>query len=151
MARKKGGSDRDRFESLLHNHLRHRAASTPPLIANNHLDDDTLTAFTEGRLNQPESTPIISHLIDCTLCRRATAELIQLAEDLGENAREAAIVPQSEPGRIRRLLESLAARLTVSDEAAVAAYGEQTDKGDSADEVDAEKKKTQQNSDAETK
>ncbi|MEJ7618182.1 MAG: hypothetical protein WKF30_14735 [Pyrinomonadaceae bacterium] len=151
MEETKGGGERQRFESLLHHHLQRRAALAPPLSAGDHLDEDALAAFTEGRLSKTESTPVVSHLIDCSFCRHTTAHLFRLAAELGEFEHESEALRQPQPqesGRVRQLLESLAARvLPASDESAVFAYqvrAEETEElNDSGQEGNAEESKAE--------
>jgi hypothetical protein len=85
-----------------------------------HLDDDSMAAFVEGRLEENESSSLISHLVQCSSCRFTTAQLVRL---------ESQVDPESEapadagPGRMRSFIESLAARITPSfEEDAVFAY-----------------------------
>lgn len=135
--REKQDTTSQRFEALLQHHLQRRATLTPPLAAGDHLDDDTLAAFTEGRLSETQSTPVISHLISCHLCRHGTAQLLQLAAEMGEFEHEPVATPAPDRGRLRQLLDSLAARvLPAADDSAVFAYqarAEETQE-DAADE-----------------
>jgi len=50
---------------MVHLHLRRRAQIAPPIAPDEHLDDDLLSAFTEGRLNENESAPVLKHLVAC--------------------------------------------------------------------------------------
>jgi hypothetical protein len=85
-------------------------------LAGAHLDEDALSSFIEGRLSERESGPIVSHLVGCNSCRRFTAELMRLESEVGDAEAIAPPVAE-EPGRIRQLLEDLAARvLPASDE-----------------------------------
>jgi hypothetical protein len=81
---------------------------------NAHLDEDALCAFVEGRIQETESSPVISHLVGCGPCRRITAQLIrfdsQFAPEQGSTA------PDEGPGRLRSFLERTAARVTPSFE-----------------------------------
>ena len=85
-----------------------------------HLDEDAICAFVEGRLEESESAPVITHLVVCAPCRHTTAQLIRL---------ESQFNPESDPppvestGPVRSLLEHLAARITPSfEEDVVFAY-----------------------------
>jgi hypothetical protein len=103
---------------MIHQHLLHRAATGTPAgvyLAGAHLDEDALSAFIEGRLSDRESTPIVSHLVSCNSCRRFTAELMRLESEVGD-IEITAQPPAEEPGRIRRLLEDLAARVLPSSD-----------------------------------
>lgn len=103
-------------------HLRRRADSAPPVASGEHLDDDLLSVFTEGRLSDSESAPILKHLVACSFCRHITAQLVRLESTVEEPA-EALPTTQEDPGRIRRLLDDLASRALVSsDDEAVFAY-----------------------------
>lgn len=123
MARqKKNGPDTDAARRMVEAHLRYREQLSPAGGAGEHLDEDRLAAFVEGSLSEAESAPLVAHLVGCSFCRRATAQLVRLEEELGDLA-PAHVSEAPEPGRIRRLLDSLAARvLPQSDEDAVFAY-----------------------------
>jgi hypothetical protein len=116
MPRPKSNKESARFRQMVHEHLRQaRASFAARSYVGTHLDEDALSAFVEGRLNELESTPVVRHLVSCASCRHITAQLIRLDTDL--SASEAPIhTPASseEPGRIRRLLESLASRVLPS-------------------------------------
>lgn len=121
MPRPKSNKESERLRSLVHGHLRQRASLAPTLTAGAHLDEDMLTAFTEGRLSVTESTPIVKHLVTCSSCRHITAQLVRLDTQLAAEERPAP-VPQEEPHRIRRLLADLAARVLPSTDSEVFAY-----------------------------
>ena len=107
---------------MVHQHLRRRALVALPMLAQSHLDEDALSAFVEGRLSEPESAPVVKHLVACSFCRNITAQLVRLDSEVGESMQSASPA-QEEPGRIRRLLEDLASRVfTSSDDEAVFAY-----------------------------
>jgi hypothetical protein len=144
MKKPKGGSEHDRMQALIHHHLRRRASFEPPLAASEHLDADALASFTEGRLTETEAKPVISHLIACAFCRHTSARLFNLAFELGDFAGDApAPNAAPEPGRIRRLLESLAARvLPASDETAVFAYHVHPDEAEEGKSEDEQPEKT---------
>jgi hypothetical protein len=93
-------------------------------MAGAHLDEDALSAFVEGRLGEKESAPFIKHLIACGFCRRITAQLIRLDNELG--AFKETVKPlevEDEPGRLGRFLADLASRvLSSSEDDAVFAY-----------------------------
>ena len=95
------------------------AESLPePLDA--HLDEDAICAFVEGRLEEAESAPVITHLVACTPCRHTTAQLIRLESQFDP---ESESIPGENSGTVRSLLERLAARVTPSfEEDAVFAY-----------------------------
>lgn len=65
----------DSFQVLLARYLNLSTQTTPK---SEHLDQDTLNAFAEGKLSRRESTPVVSHLADCSFCRNITSELVRL-------------------------------------------------------------------------
>lgn len=107
------------IHNLIGDYLRHRVSSDNAEAA--HLDDDKLTAFVEGRLNEKELTPVIKHLVDCGFCRKITAQLVKLQEELGEKEMTIPVVV-GEPGRVRRFLEGITIRFFGDDEESVYAY-----------------------------
>ncbi|MGH9903308.1 MAG: hypothetical protein ACRD68_15995 [Pyrinomonadaceae bacterium] len=122
MPRQKKNINDETVRRMIEHHLRRRVQTAPAARRGGHLDEDTLAAFVEGSLSQPETAPLITHLVACTSCRHATAQLIRLESEMGE-AEIVQPAAQPEPGRIRRLLETLAARvLPESGEDAVFAY-----------------------------
>ena len=133
MPRQRKNSENEAIRRMIHHSLQRDALVAPSMIAGEHLDDDSLGAFIEGRLTATESAPLISHIVACAFCRHATAQLIRLESELGEfDAVQAPMSP--EPSRIRRLLEALAARvLPQTDEEAVFAYQAPTDDSKSKD------------------
>ena len=77
-------------------------------------------AFVEGRLEEAESAPVITHLVACAPCRHTTAQLIRLESQFDP---ESDPTPVEDPGPVRSLLEHLAARVTPSfEEDVVFAY-----------------------------
>jgi hypothetical protein len=101
---------------MIHQHLQRSAINASPAVADVHLDEDALSAFVEGRLTETESSPVIQHLVGCGFCRRATAQLIRLESEVGSTETATPAVEQEEPGRIRSLLDSLAARVLPQSE-----------------------------------
>ena len=95
-----------------------------------HPDEDIICAFVEARLGADESLPVISHLIACGVCRRATAQLVRLEDQLNESDDFA---PKESSGRLRLFFDDLASRITPTDEHAVFAYQNPiTDEGQDA-------------------
>lgn len=98
--------------------VRTRAESTDVAL-DAHPDDDTICAFVEGLLGADESMPVVSHLIACGVCRRATAQLVRLEFQLDEDDD---LGLEESPGRLRLFLDGLASHITPSEEDAVFAY-----------------------------
>ncbi len=123
MPRIENNNQNETAQRMIGLYLQRRALVAPPVVAGEHMDEDSLSAFIEGRLSEREAQPIISHLIGCGSCRRVTTQLIRLEEAIGDMAPVVPPVVPREPSRIRRLLDELAARvLPAADDAAVFAY-----------------------------
>lgn len=86
-----------------------------------HLDDDSLNAFVEGRLGDREMQPILLHLIECGGCRHSSAELLRLSTEI-ESDLISSPATHREPGRIKKFLDDLVARMLAKDESSVFAY-----------------------------
>ena len=114
---------------MLGQHLRRGAQSSSTAAAFVHPDDDAINTFIEGRLKENESLPVISHLVNCAACRRMIVELLRFSTEI-----EPATTPDAEQstGRIRRLLQELAARVMPStNDDAVFAYQAQANEAES--------------------
>jgi hypothetical protein len=124
--RPKSNKETESIRRLIQARLQHHTLEDAPVgsAASAHLDEDALSAFAEGRLGERESAPLIKHLIACGFCRRITAQLIRLDHELGPlEATVKRTDVEDEPGRLRRFLADLAARvLPSSDDDAVFAY-----------------------------
>ncbi|HEX8369683.1 MAG TPA: hypothetical protein VF604_14150 [Pyrinomonadaceae bacterium] len=122
------------IQGLLGNYLRFRSANQN-LNNDKHLDDDSLSAFVEGNLSERESTPILSHLIDCSFCRHVTAELVKL--DFAFAGEETLTMPvaQDAPTSVSDVLNNLLSRIFgTSDSGAVLAHQQPEEKEDEAEE-----------------
>ena len=98
--------------SLIEERLKARTLTDPTNVAlGAHLDEDTICAFVEARLGADESSPVVSHLIVCGVCRRTTAELARLESQLDDD--ESTVYDEG-PGRVRTFLDGLATRLIPS-------------------------------------
>jgi hypothetical protein len=105
---------------MIHQRLKARLSAELP-SSETHLDEDAICAFVEGRLEEAETAPVISHLIACTSCRHTTAQLIRLECHFDPETESTAL--EENPGRVRQLLDRLASRLQPSfEEDAVFAY-----------------------------
>ena len=86
-----------------------------------HLDEDTITAFVEARLEEPEYLSAVSHLIKCGECRSTTAQLVRLEFELDESNESTPYEESS--SRLGAFLSGIAANLVPADqEDAVFAY-----------------------------
>lgn len=85
-----------------------------------HLDEDTIAAFVEGRLTGDECTPVVSHLAACGICRRTSAQFVQLQNQIDDEI--APGVAEEEPGRLEGLLSRLRTAVPSGGEEVVFAY-----------------------------
>ena len=114
-----GGNATDTIRQMIDQRLKARTVDETAATGG-HLDEDAICAFVEGRLDEPEAAPVISHLIGCASCRHTTALLIRF-ESQFEFEKDP--TPIESPGRVHLLLERLAAGFTHSlEEDAVFAY-----------------------------
>lgn len=118
MTEQEGGTETIRY--MIDQRLKARAADESAAPSDAHIDEDSICAFVEGRLEEAEASPVISHLIVCASCRHTTALLIRF-ESRFESEHDP--TPDESPGRVRLLLERLTAGLAPSvEEDAVFAY-----------------------------
>lgn len=104
----------------------------------NHLDEDSLTAFVEGNLNERGAKPIVSHLIDCSFCRQVTAELVRL--DLAFAGEEVqTVVHENQPSSVSEVLSGLLTRIFGTGDGAVFAHNETEEKSENKDEISEKK------------
>jgi hypothetical protein len=124
--RPKNNKERESIRLMIQARLHRSELADAPVgsTAGAHLDEDALSAFVDGYLGERESAPLIKHLVACGFCRRITAQLIRLDNELGAfNETVKRIDVEDEPGRLRRFLADLAARaLSSNEDDAVFAY-----------------------------
>jgi len=111
-----------RIQGLLDRYLNRQAAGALS-TQENHLDEDSLTAFVEGNLSARESKPIVSHLVDCSFCRHVTAELVRLDLAFADEQVQT-IALESQPSKISEVLNNLLARIFGTNDSAVFAHNE---------------------------
>jgi hypothetical protein len=87
-----------------------------------HPDDDVISAFVEGRLDDAECVSIISHLVGCATCLHLTADLIRFEPDMNEVSSTS--ISEPDPGPMRQFLDRIAEGVIPSTEDAVFAYQE---------------------------
>lgn len=116
-----------KFEALLGRYLLLRSRGESPQHTADHMDEDTLTAFTEGNLTFRESDNTVMHLADCSFCRHKTAELVRLDLDLTETFAAPAAIEAHEPAKVSEVLGGILSRLFGSGESAVFAHEEKKD------------------------
>jgi hypothetical protein len=110
----------DAIRQLIDRRLKTRLSTEVVAHSDDHIDDDLISAFVEGRLDANESAPLISHLVKCSACRYTTAQLVRLESQVDHESEPAA---DDSPGRMRSFIDSLTARITPPfEEDAVFAY-----------------------------
>lgn len=135
MTRPAANKETEAIRYLIEQRLKARLSAEAP--ASEHLDEDAISAFVEGRLEEAEISHVISHLIACTSCRQTTAQLVRLDSQFDTEAESAALVEN--PESVPSLLERLTSRLAPSfEEDAVFAY--QDPSADQSTEVVTESK-----------
>lgn len=91
-----------------------------------HLDEDSLSSFVEGRLNQVESTNILSHLTRCSFCLHITSELAQLESEFADE-KTPQIANARQPEKISEVLSGLLSKIFGTSDSAVFAHQENKD------------------------
>ena len=115
-----------------------KAASAADLVnvsSGPHVDEDAIAAFVEGRLADDECQPILSHLAACGLCRRASAQFVQLENQIDAEVTSSAA--EEEPGRLEAMLSRLRSVVPSVSEEVVFAY--QNPEEEQTKEADAKK------------
>ncbi|HLM02612.1 MAG TPA: hypothetical protein VK400_16280 [Pyrinomonadaceae bacterium] len=136
------------IRGLLDNYLRIRSSAVNASFNDDskHLDDDSLSAFVEGNLSQRESTPILSHLVDCSFCRHVTAELVRLDFAFAGEETPARVAPrESAPTSVSDVLNNLLSRIFGTSDSAVLAHQQPEEKEDdekAAEETEEDKKES---------
>ena len=111
------------IQGLLDRYLRLQNPGNNPALQSQHLDEDSLSAFTEGHLSQREAKPVISHLVNCSFCRRVTSELVRLDLALAGDGVQIAAV-ENQPSKISEVLNNLLSRIFGTSDDAVFAHEE---------------------------
>jgi hypothetical protein len=88
-----------------------------------HLDEDTLSAFIEGNLNERQVAPVVDHLVKCDFCRHVSAELIRLDLEFTENS-PTITADQKATGKISEVLSGLFSKIFGPVDGAVFAHNE---------------------------
>src|SRR5262249_28384120 len=88
------------------------AAELSQVPRQQHLDEDTISAFVEGRLLDSECQPVVAHLAACGACRRTSAQIVQMENQV--DAEPASDV--AEPGRLEALLSKFGSLLPSTGE-----------------------------------
>ena len=95
------------------------AAELSDVSVQPHLDEDVIAAFVEGRLLDNECQPVLTHLAACGACRRASAQMVQLENQIdAETESDVA----EEPGRLESLFAKFGSLVPSTGEEVVFAY-----------------------------
>lgn len=126
-----------RLQGLLDRYLNRQSAGGLS-TQENHLDEDSLTAFVEGNLSEREAKPMVSHLVDCSFCRHVTAELVRLDYAFADEQVQVA-VEESQPSRISEVLNGLFGKIFGVGENSVFAHNEEEEKTEDKEDKKEEK------------
>ncbi len=110
-----------KIQGVIDRYLKFRTAKSN--TNDNHLDEDSLTAFVEGKISERESTSLVKHLIDCTFCLNVTGELAKMNAAFAEGE-VAVALPTKEPVRVSEILGGILTRIFGSNDGAVFAHEE---------------------------
>lgn len=125
------------IQGLIDRYLRVKnSTATAP---QNHLDEDSLTAFVEGNLSETEAKPIVNHLIDCSFCRHVTSELVRLDLAFEEQPAQA-LASESQPSKVSEVLNNLLSRIFGTNDGAVFAHEEKKEETEKQEDSDDSKK-----------
>jgi len=125
------------IQGLIDRYLRSRNSDNETILPGEHLNEDSLAAFTDGNLSEREAQPIVSHLVDCSFCRHVTTELIKLDLAFADQAVQVTAV-KNQPSKVSEVLNNLLSRIFGRDDGAVFAHQEK--------EEDSEKKENSEDS-----
>lgn len=121
-----------KLQGLLDRFLKVRNNYTGQNTSENHLDEDSLTAFVEGRITEFEAPAIMRHIVDCSFCLHVTAELLKL-QTAFETSETSASEVKSEPAKISEVLSGVLAKIFGTTEGAVFAHQEDKPEGNNHD------------------
>jgi hypothetical protein len=117
MKQEQFNQENQQIGQLLGAFLKGKKSETPAAA---HLDEDSISAFVDGALSNREAEPIMKHLVGCSPCRKITAQLARLAEELNEQPEA---IPSAAPqtNRLQQFMQTLGlSSLGLGDEAVFA-------------------------------
>lgn len=125
-----------KIQGLLDRFLKVRSANNNFRESENHLDEDSLNAFVEGKISEGEASSIVSHLVDCSFCLHVTSELTRLSDAFAEDE---VIIPNTvkEPTKVSEVLSGLLSRIFGTSDGAVFAH--QQEEKDNEEKTNEEK------------
>jgi hypothetical protein len=125
------------IQGLIGQYLAIRSTDT---VDSGHLDEDTLSAFVEGSLNERQGKAVVGHLVRCGYCRGISAELIRLELAFAE-ASPAAVESAESPQKISEVLSGLFSKIFGTADGAVFAHSDDEKTTKDAEEKDVEDEK----------
>lgn len=102
-------SEELRVQGLLDLFLANRFAGRDA-AADEHLDDDTASAFVDGTLSERESAPLVRHLVDCSFCLHMTSDLARLDLAFADEP-VGSPVPDVRPSKVSEVLSGILSRI----------------------------------------
>jgi hypothetical protein len=116
-----------KIQGLLDRFLKVRSANNNFRESENHLDEDSLNAFVEGKISEREAPAIVSHLVDCSFCLNVTSELARLSDAFAEDE---VIISETrkEPTKVSEVLSGLMSRIFGTNDGAVFAHQQDEEK-----------------------
>ena len=122
-----------KIQGLLDRFLRVRSANNNFRESENHLDEDSLNAFVEGKISEREAPAVVSHLVDCSFCLNVTSELTRLSDAFAEDE---VIIPNAvkEPTKVSEVLSGLLSRIFGTNDGAVFAHQQEEEKEEEKEE-----------------
>lgn len=123
-----------KIQGLLDRYLRVRSANNNS-FSDNHLDEDSITAFVEGKVSERESPKIVQHLTDCSFCLHVTGEVAKLNAVFATDDIVVAN-PTKEPMKISEVLGGLMTRIFGTNDGAVFAHEEKKEDEEETSEDD---------------
>lgn len=127
------------IQGLVDRYLHSRNSTDNTKLSQEHLDEDSLAAFTDGNLSEREAQPIVSHLVDCSFCRHVTAELVRLNLAFADEAVRVTTV-ENQPSKVSEVLKNLLSRIFGTNDGAVFAHQEKEEDSEKTDNSEDSKK-----------
>jgi len=112
-----------KIQGILGGHLRKNSVNSEFRGGENHLNEDSFSAFVEGNLSESEATPIVKHLANCSYCRTISSEQIKLDLAFAEEIVPVEVV-KSEPTRVADVLNGILSKIFGANDSAVFAHNE---------------------------
>ncbi len=125
--------DEKNIQGLIGQYLAIRSTDTAD---QGHLDEDTLSAFVEGSLNERQGKAAVGHLVRCGYCRSISAELIRLELAFAETS-PATVATTEAPQKISEVLSGLFSKIFGTADGAVFAHSDDEEEKKSGSEDDA--------------